>query len=167
MTLYQIYFALCFSCLNNVVYSCQKAQDSLTHQMCYPKGAMNSTTLLRHYNATINAFSPLSNYSYGFTLECEESAQSPSSISQYSSCFTCCSRTITYHVDCIEHADCNEHKHWALLYNINNNIMTFASDLQTQSLPAPLTYIFYASTKSSFTSSSCTRFPRICQYPLA
>eukprot|EP01084_Bolivina_argentea_P150721 263183_1 len=44
--------------------------------------------------------------------------------------------------------------------------MTFASDLQTQSLPTPLTYIFYASTKSTFIDNDCTRFPRICKYPL-
>eukprot|EP01084_Bolivina_argentea_P047110 86789_1 len=43
--------------------------------------------------------------------------------------------------------------------------MTFANDLQTQSGTAPLTYIFYASA-DTFTDSSCTRYPRICKYPL-
>eukprot|EP01084_Bolivina_argentea_P212966 361879_1 len=120
MTLYQIYFVLCFSCLHNVVYSQCKTQDSLTHQMCYPTGAINASTVLTYYSTTINAFSHLSTYSYVFNnLQCEDSQQSPLSISTYSSCFTCCSPTITCNVDS------NEYKHWALLYNINNNIMTF------------------------------------------
>eukprot|EP01084_Bolivina_argentea_P197055 337740_1 len=43
--------------------------------------------------------------------------------------------------------------------------MTFASDLQTQSRTAPLTYIFYASA-ATFTSGLCSKYPRICNYPL-
>eukprot|EP01084_Bolivina_argentea_P202003 345195_1 len=132
MTVYQIYLVFCFSFLHNcnVVHSvCTKASDSLTHKMCYAKSTMDSATLLTDYNATINAFSTLSQYSYVFnSLECEsetDTAEIPSSILTNHACFTCCSPTITCNVDS------NEYKHWALLYNINNNIMSFASDLQT------------------------------------
>eukprot|EP01084_Bolivina_argentea_P202004 345196_1 len=115
--------------LHNVVHSeCNKTTDAFTHKMCYKKASIDSTNLIPYYNATISAFNHLSQYAYVFSLECEEEnapEEIPSSALTYSSCFTCCSHTITCNVLS------NEYKHWALLYNINNNIMSFASDLQT------------------------------------